>query len=792
MRYGYFDDEAREYVIEKPDTPASWVNYLGTGDYCGIISNNAAGYAFYKSASRQRLMRFRFNSVPTDRPGRYVYIRDDADGDYWSATWQPVGKPLADYRTQCRHGPGRTRFVSEYAGIRTTMRVFVPLDDPVEVWDVEVENLTERRRELSLFAYCEWCFWEMAQDLTNFQYILYTCRMRFADDIVDYSIRLWPFREPKAFLASTLPVSSFDTDRDRFMGTYRHEGRPEAVERGECFGSVAVGGTPCAAVQNRVILAPRARKRGAYVVGIGDAKTVGADCKRRFSDPGAVEAEAKRVTEYWHDRLGAFTCRTPSDEMNSMVNTWNAYQCQTTFNWSRSASFNEAGGRDGMGYRDSHQDTLGVVHAIPAAVRERLIELLGAQHARGSAMHHVPPGDLDRGPQNVQEPVYSDDHLWMLLTVAAYVKETADFGFADETVPYADEGEGSVYDHLAAALEFSWTHRGPNGMCLGLAADWNDCLNLTGRGESMFSTFLFYRGLVEMAELARRLGRARDADRCDARRAELKAGIDERAWDGDWWLRGFLDDGRKLGGKQSDQAKIFINSQTWAVVSGAAEADRARRCMDSLHEHLATEHGVVKNHPAYTEHDPMVGAITCFPPGLKENGGIFCHAVTWSVVAEGMLGRGDKAFALYRSFLPAAKNDTADLYTMEPYVYSQFITGKEHPYHFGRARNSWLTGTASWAFVAATQYILGIRAGYDGLEIDPTIPSSWDGFEATRRFRGATYRIKVTNPAGICHGVRAVAVNGEPIEGTTLPAAAEGETVDVEVAMGHATEKRQG
>jgi len=785
MRYGTFDDEHREYVIHRPDTPASWVNYLGVGDYCGIISNNAAGYGFHRSASRARLTRFRFNSVPTDRPGRYVYLRDEDDGDYWSATWQPVGKPLDAYRCECRHGLGYTRFAGEYAGIRTRFRVFVPVDEPVEVWEVEVENASDRPRELSLFAYVEWCFWEMRQDLTNFQYILYTCRMGFADDTVDYSIRLWPFREPKGFLTSVLPVTSFDTDRDAFVGRYRHEGQPAAVERGECFGSIALGGTPCGAVQNRIRLAPGQTRRAAYVVGVGDAKALGRQCRAKYADPAAAEAELARLRNYWDERLRRFRCRTPSPELNSMVNVWNAAQCHTTFHWSRSASFNEAGGRDGLGYRDSHQDTLGVVHAVPAAVRARLVQLLGAQHAQGSAMHHVPPGELEPGPGNVQDRIYSDDHLWCLLSVPAYLKETGDFALLDERVPYADAGAGPVWEHLVRALEFSWSHRGPHGLCLGLAADWNDCLNLTGNGESTFTTFLFCRGLREMMALAERLGRGEDKARFGAWWMAMDEAVRTHAWDGQWFLRGYLDDGRKIGARDSRQATLFLNAQTWAVICGAGtNPDWWRGGMDRVHERLATEHGVVLNDPAYREHDALIGAVTCFPPGLKENGGIFCHAATWSVLAEGMLGRGDEAFRLYRSFLPAAKGDAADLYAAEPYVYAQFITGKEHPYHFGRARNSWLTGTAAWAFAAVTQYLLGVRADYDGLVVDPSIPSEWDGFEAERVYRGATYRIRVTNPAHVCHGVVSVTAAGRPVEGTLLPVAGAGETVDVEVVLG--------
>jgi len=786
MRYGYFDDAVREYVIDNPNTPMSWVNYLGTAEYCGIISNNASGYGFYKSPKSARLMRFRFNSIPTDRPGRYIYLRDEADGDYWSASWQPVGKPLDSYKTVCRHGLGYTRFESEYKGIASNYRVFVPIDKPVEIWEIEVENKSDTDRELSLFTYAEWCFWNMDQDLTNFQYILYTCRMGYENDIVDYSIRLWPLSEPKGFMASTLPVVSFETDREEFIGRYRHEGNPIAVERGFNANTTAIGGNPCASVQNRITLKPGEKKYAVYIVGVGDAKTFGAECKRIYSDRKNVEAEFEKVRKYWDARLSGYTCSTPSPLVNSMVNIWNQYQCQTTFNWSRSASFNEAGGRDGLGYRDTNQDTLGVMHSIPELCRDKLVDLLKGQISDGSAMHGLQPLTWKQGAHNIpkEEHIFSDDHLWLLLSIPAYIKETGDESFLDQSVPYCDRDEATVYEHLKTALEFSWNKRGPHGLLLGLAADWNDCINLKGKGESIWSTFLYYRGLTEFIELAERTGHSADAEHFKQYLAEISNKLELYAWDGRWFLRGYLDSGRKLGSEESEQCRIFINSQTWSVVSGAAQGEKALSAMDSLKEYLATEHGIVKNYPAYREPDTEIGAITSFPPGLKENAGIFCHANTWAVIAECMLGRGDRAFEYYLSFLPAAKNEIADLYTMEPYVYSQFITGKEHPYKFGRARNSWLTGTASWSFVAVSQYILGVRASYDGLVVDPCIPHDWDGFKVIRQYRGKSFDISVKNPDRVCKGVASLTVNGRKLSGTLIPHAAMQEKNIVEVILG--------
>ncbi|HBF37267.1 MAG TPA: glycosyl transferase [Firmicutes bacterium] len=786
MKFGYFDDFKKEYIISNPMTPMSWINYLGTGEFASIVSNNASGYSFYKSPRSGRLLRFRFNSIPMDRPGRYIYIRDRQDGDYWSASWQPVAKPLDQYRSVCHHGLGYTTFESEYKEILTNYRIFVPIDKPIEFWEVELENKSAHERELSLFTYAEWCFWNMDQDLSNFQYILYTCRMGYQDGIIDYHISFVPPDDPKAFMASTLPVASFDTDRECFIGDYHHEGNPQAVEKGHCSNSIAIGGNPCAALENRITLKPGEKKYALFIIGIGDAVPFGKECRRIYSDRNKVNEEFQRVQTYWNRRLFQYNCETPSSHVNSMINIWNQYQCHTTFNWSRSASFNEAGGRDGLGYRDTNQDLLGVVHSIPEEVRLKLIDLLKGQLYGGYAMHGFQPLTWKQGPHNIPKPeqIYSDDHLWLPLSVSAYIKETGDFNFLGQKVPYADEHEESVYEHLKKALEFSWKKKGPHDLLLGLAADWNDCINLKGKGESTWSTFLYYRALEEFIILAGYYGQKEDAEHFRRYQCQIKEKLEQFAWDGEWFVRGFLDSGRKLGSHESDQSKIFINSQTWAVVSGATDFDKGKLAMDSLHQYLATEHGIVKNFPAFQKYDPEIGYITAYPAGLKENAAIFCHANTWAVIAEAMLGRGDRAYQYYLSFLPAAKNDHADLYTMEPYVYSQFITGKEHPYHFGRARNSWLTGTASWSFVAVTQYILGIRADYDGLIIDPCIPSEWDSFKVFRAFREKACNISVANPRHVQHGVVEIKINGRQIKGNVIPFNLMEENNQVSVVLG--------
>ncbi len=794
MRYGKFSADGREYIIERPDTPASWNNYLGTEEYCGIVSNNAAGYGFHRSPKSGRMLRFRFNSVPSDRPGRYFYLRDAEDGDYWSVTWQPVGKPFAvpgedrrDHQAiyQCTHSPGVSRFSCNYRDIDAVARAFVPSEQSAEVWELTLTNDGKTARTLDLFGYVEWCFWHIMQDAMNFQYILYTCRMGEVDGIIDYSLRLWPFEEPKGFFACTARVDSFDTDREAFLGNYRHEGQARAVEQGRCTNSLAVGGTPCGALHTRVELAPGETRTITFIAGVGDAHQKGKELRERFQRAGAVDAAINEVRAYWEERLGAFSIETPDEAVNAMGNTWNQVQCHTTFNWSRSASFNEAGGRDGLGFRDSCQDTLAVVHSIPELVKEKLVHLLRAQYSFGAAMHHVQPLTWQQGPHNIQEPHFSDDHLWLLLAVPAYVRETGDKEFLSRIVAFADEGEASVYEHLRVALEFSWSQRGPHGLCKGLAADWNDCLNLKGDGETIFSTFLFLRALREFAVLAERFVTAEghssdDLQSTRVMQEELLSAIEKNGWDGKWFLRGYVDSGKKIGSQDSEGSQIFLNAQSWAVLSEAAPRDRLIQAMDSVHERLATEHGAVLNAPAYVDHNAEIGAITTFPGGLKENAGIFCHANTWPVVAEAMLGRGDRAYELYRAFLPAAKNETAERYGMEPYVYAQFITGVDHPSHFGRARNSWLTGTATWAFVALSQYILGVRPDYDGLVIHPATPSSWPGFRVKRKFRGADYEITVQGSGK----VRRATVDGQELSVTPgfpvrLPVAQTGARVSV-------------
>lgn len=797
MRYGYFDDEAREYVITRPDTPRSWINYLGSRLYGGIITQNAGGYSFYKSGGTGRVLRMRFNGVPVDEPGRYLYLRDDAGssvstaGDFWSASWQPVGKPLDQYRSRVRHGLGYSVFEAEYAGIRSELTCFIPTGQAFEYWSLVVTNPGDEARTISVFSYAELANeWNYRQDLENLQYSQYVVRATVADGMIhrtnstrDAWSELW-------FGVSGADVVGHDTDRDAFLGPYRTQASPIAVEQGACTGSETVGDNACASLQVRLDLAPGESRQVIFCLGIGHPDQpwldqrdgigaapgdpplpAGRAVMAEYATPERVAAELAAIRGEWAGHLAPLQVATPDGDLNSMVNVWHAYQTHMTFNWSRGVSLVEAGDRDGLGYRDTVQDMLAVTHAIPEHVRERLDLILTAQTAEGGALPLVKP--LNHRPGQMTAPALeqyrSDDALWLPITVANFVYETGDLGYLDEVLPYADTGEATVFDHLVQALTFSLDHRGDNGLVQGLAADWNDCIQFGTTGESMFSTFLLANGLRITHGLARDSGRGAVARWCAARLADLEPAIDA-AWDGEWFIRGISATGAPLGSSLAEEGRIYLEPNVWAAISGATSRERALTAMDSVRTHLASEHGVALCHPPHTRPMPGVGlSLLVFPPGHKENGGIFCHANSWTIVAEAILGRGDRAYEYYRSYLPARYNDHAEVHQVEPYVYCQFTHGPTSP-RFGQARNPWLTGTASWTYIGVTQYVLGIRPVLAGLTVDPCIPAAWDGFEVRRRFRGAWVTIRVTNPDHVSRGVVAVEVDSRPVPGNVAPA----------------------
>ena len=831
MRYGHFDDEALEYVIDKVDVPASWINYLGVEDWCTVINQNAGGYSFYRSSQTGRVTRFRPNGVPLDRPGHYLYLRDDADGAYWSASWQPVGTPAdaSGYRT--RHGLSYSVFESNRNGITASQRVFVPLGEDAEVWDVTLTNTTDTTRTLSLFGYVEFSFHSVQIDNENFQMSLYASGADYADGVVEYDFYYEPWTY-HYFTATADPVG-FDTLRDSFLGPYRTETNPLAVERGECSGSQATTSNHCGALHHRVTLAPGETVRLAYVLGYG-RREVGVRLRAKYADPAAVDAAIAELAAYWQRKRSVLALQTPSTAMNTLLNTWTLLQAETCVVWSRFASFVEVGGRVGLGYRDTAQDIMSVIHTNPSKVRQRMLELLHGQMSWGYGLHLFDPllfaenrrDDIPVGvklptvvPGNASDLVHgladacSDDHLWLVPSVIEYVKETGDLDFLEQVVPFADStmttGEraevmgadaagrfdaapATVYEHLRRAIEFSAEQVGANGIAKGLRADWNDCLNLGG-GQTALVSFLHVWAANALAEVAGHLGRTGEQERLDAMAARVTEAVNRELWDGEWYLRGYTRDGVKIGSAESPEGRIFLEHMPWAVISGAAPIERGTSAMDAVRTHLASEYGTHLCWPSYTQVDDTIGYVTRVYPGVKENGAIFSHPNAWPIIAETILGRGEAAMAYYDALAPANSNDAIEVHGAEPYVYAQFLYGRDHEW-FGKAQNPWLTGTAGWMYTAATKYILGVRPDFDALVVDPCIPTDWDGFTLIRQWRGTTYEIEVRNPDHVRAGVARVDVDGRAISPVPdpqrgrmvarLPLAAEGTTQRVVVVLG--------
>ncbi|MFN8531112.1 MAG: N,N'-diacetylchitobiose phosphorylase [Anaerolineae bacterium] len=793
MQYGYFDDARREYVFTRPDTPKSWINYLGSRLYGGIITQNAGGYSFYRSGGTGRILRMRFNGVPLDQPGRYVYLRDDSSGDYWSASWQPVGKPLDQYSNTVRHGLGYSIFESTYAGISSSYTCFIPREQAFEYWALKLTNTTDRVRQISVFSYAELANeWHFRQDLENLQYSQYIVQATYHDGMIHRRNNTNPGHNELYFALAGAEVVSYDADRDTFLGNYRTQANPLAVEHGRCSNSTTIGDNACTSLHTTLTLAPGEARDIMFILGIGspdeswNGLPSGKAILAEYANVDRLNHELSAIQTEWRDHLNTLQVNTPDAQMNSMINVWHAYQTHMTFNWSRGVSLVEAGDRDGLGYRDTVQDMLAVTHSIPAPVEDRLNMILTGQTAAGGGMPLVKP--LTHRPGHEQAPEIdqyrSDDTLWLPITVSNFVFETGSLDYLDKVLPYADHGEATVFEHLKQALQFSIDHKGANGLIQGLAADWNDCVKFGTTGESLFTTFLFYHGLALVEELARLKGDNASADWCAAEAATIKACIDTAAWDGDWFIRGISATGGKLGSQTNREGKIYLESNVWAAISGAATPEQALRAMDAVQEHLATEHGVALCEPPHTEPVPGVGlSLLVYPPSHKENGGIFCHSNSWAIVAECVLGRGGRAYDYYRSYLPARYNDQAEVHQAEPYVYSQFTYGKHTP-RFGQSRNPWLTGTASWTYTAVTQYLLGIQPTLYGLRVNPCIPAAWDGFEVRRRFRDAWITIRVRNPEHVEQGVKQLVLNGESIAGNVIPADRLRDENLVEVVMG--------
>ena len=786
--YGWFDEAAREYVITRPDTPTPWINYLGEGRYGGIVSNTGGGYSFDRDPRHRRVTRYRYNAIPADQPGRYVYLRDRETGDVWSATWQPVKRELEAY--ECRHGPGYTRISARHGGIATEILYFVPPaaggeSFPCELWVLRVRNEDDRPRRLRSFSYVELSYPDAVADQQNLDWAQHIVRSRYEDGVL---LAGTLFRSDTTFFASSIEPVGFDTDREAFVGAYRDLADPVVIERGEPSNTASPRGNSIGSLCHDLDLAPGDEREIVYVLGTTEDD---AERKRILTTvlaPGAVEASLEALRADWDDYLARFSVDTPDPELNAMVNVWNQVQCRTTLYWSRFVSAYETGLGRGMGTRDSAQDALGIAHAAPDRVRDTLTRLWRLQFLDGHAWHQFFPltGEGTTGhavafPERPQW--FCDDHLWLVIAVCAYLRETGDLAYVETTVPYADGGEETIWEHMRRAVRFTLEHRGPNRLPRAGFADWDDTLNVdlgSGKAESVWCAMQFCRAVLDLAELADELGRAAEAAELRTDAEEMAAAVEACAWDGSWYARAFDDEGRPVGVAAEERHRINMNPQTWCVIGEVASLERARRALESMHEHLATEYGIALLAPPYEGGDPRVWGTSTYPPGAKENGGIFCHANTWAIVAAAMLGQPDRAYDYYRRILPLRRADS-ERFLVEPYVYCQNICGPEHP-QFGMGRNAWLTGTASWTFVAATQWILGIRPTYGGLRVSPALPSGWPGFRARRVFRDAVYEIEVER-AGAGSEI-ALAVDGRPVDGDVVPVAPAGSTVAVEVRVG--------
>ena len=797
MRYGHFDELNREYVIDRVDLPVSWTNYLGTEDMCAVVNHTAGGYLFYKSPEYHRITRFRGNGVPMDRPGHYVYIRDNDTGDFFSISWQPVGKPLSEAAYRCRHGLSYSVYECGYDGIKAGERLFIPRGDAVELWDVTIQNISDRVRRLSVFSYLEFSFHQIMIDNQNFQMSLYCAGSSFEDGIIEHDLFYEEFGF-QYFTASFVP-DGFDCLRDAFLGTYGSETAPKAVVQGFCSGSYEKGGNHCGSLQKDLCLAPGESVRLIFMLGEGK-REAGRKMRDKYSDPTAVDRAFLDLSRYWDEKCSKLSIKTPSTAMNTMINTWTLYQSEINVMFSRFASFIEVGGRTGLGYRDTAQDAMMIPHSNPEKCRERIEELLLGLTSAGYGLHLFEPRDFlpdkeekkpFRSPTVIPEvdkktlihgveEACADDALWLVPAIVEYIRETGDYSFAEQIVSYADDGKDRVYDHMRRILDFSAREVGKNGICKGLRADWNDCLNLGG-GESAMVSFLHYWALGHFIQLASFLGRTEDVRKYTAVAEKVKAVCDKELWDRDWYIRGITQKGKRIVTAADLEGRIHLESNAWAVLSGAASPEKGQRAMDSVYENLATPYGLMLNAPSYTVPDDDIGFITRVYPGVKENGAIFSHPNPWAWAAECVLGRGNRAMELYDSLCPYKQNDIIEIRQSEPYSYCQFIMGKDHS-AYGRARHPFMTGSAGWAYFSATRYMLGIRPDFDRLVVDPCIPREWKGFSVSRVWRGAVYHIQVQNPKGVCKGVGTVLVNNEPTE--KIPPMPEGSVTEVCVILG--------
>ncbi|MDY4446588.1 GH36-type glycosyl hydrolase domain-containing protein [Gemmiger sp.] len=801
MQYGYFDDKEREYVITCPDTPAPWVNYLGSPEYGAIISNNAGGYSFAKSGANGRILRYVFNQF--DEPGRYIYIRDNLSKDYWSASWQPVGKNLTRYKSECRHGMAYTKMRALYAGISSEVLYYVPLDAAHEVWAVAVRNDSDVVRELTVTGYAEFTNNpNYEQDQVNLQYSQFITRTEFENDHIlqlihgnldavaangkevdnkDVGYRLFGLAGQR--------VSGYCGNKESFLGRYHGYGDPQGVTTGKLDGSMNYNENACGALSAVLVLNPGETAHLAFIVGAKNREESRA-LMARYADPAAVcPEELAALKAHWHTRLENFQIHTPSAEMNSMINTWNAYNCFMTFTWSRAASLIYCGLRNGYGYRDTVQDIQGVIHLAPEQAAEKIRFMLSAQVDNGGGLplvkftHNPGHEDTPDDPSYVQEtghPAYrADDALWLFPTVYKYLAETGNLAFLDEVIPYANKGAATVYEHLQRAIDFSLEHLGPHGMPAGLYADWNDCLRLGAEGESSFVAFQLVLALRIQKQLAEEKGDAAAAEKLAKQLADFSALVEKLCWNEDRYIRGFTEKGEVIGRRTDPEANLWLNPQSWAVISGLADSEKAETILHTVQEGLNTEYGVMLMQPPYHAHAFDGALAVIYNAGVKENAGIFSQSQGWIILAEALCGHGNRAFSYYKANSPAEQNGCAEIRKLEPYCYGQFTEGKDSP-HFGRSHVHWLTGTASTMMVGAVEGILGVRPDLHGLRLSPSIPAAWDGFTMEKSFRGKKLHITVQNPAHKESGFTSLMLNGAAMPDNYIPAdklAAENEIV---------------
>jgi len=804
MKYGHFDDANREYVITDPRTPYPWINYLGNEDFFSLTSNTAGGYTFYKDAKFRRLTRYRYNNVPVDDGGKYFYIKD---GDtIWSPGWKPVKTELDSY--ECRHGMSYTRFRGSKKGLSAEVLQFIPLGFWGEIQKLTLKNESSEVKRLKLFSFIEWCLWNAEDDMTNFQRNFSTGEVEIAGSVIYHKTEFKERRNHYAFFSVNDSIQGYDTDRESFLGLYNGFEAPQAVLAGEPGNSEAHGWSPIASHYIEVELQPGESRDWIFLLGYvelkeeekWESKSVinkkpALQMIERFNTSEKVQQAFEELKAYWDTLLGTISVASVDARLDRMVNIWNQYQCMVTFNMSRSAS-------RGMGFRDSNQDLIGFVHQVPERARERIVDIASTQFEDGSCYHQYQP--LTKKGNSAIGGDFNDDPLWLILSTTAYIKETGDFSLLDEMVPFDNDVSRAKphFEHLKASFYHVVNNLGPHGLPLIGRADWNDCLNLncfskdpnesfqtTGNKKGRTAESLMIAGLFvvygkEYVQLCRRTGRQGEASEAEKHVEQMIQAVKQHGWDGNWYLRAYDYFGKKIGSAENEEGKIFIESQGWCGMAGIGlESGMVEKALDSVKEHLDCEYGIVLNYPAFSKYYIEYGEISTYPAGYKENGGIFCHNNPWIMIAEALIGRGDRAYEYYTKIAPSFLEHISELHKVEPYVYCQMIAGKE-AHRPGEAKNSWLTGTASWNFYAITQYILGIQPDYDGLLVDPAIPAEWDGFRVRRKFRGAIYNIEVSNPNHVSKGVKEVYVNGQMIASNCIPLLEKGKEHTVKIIMG--------